>query len=336
MNLILPMAGQGKRLRPHTLNKPKALLPIAGKTVIQRIIEEIHNSINKKIDNIGFIVSDLNEEINEVLISIAKKFNIKAKIYTQEAPLGTAHAIFQAAELLSDEIMIVFSDTLFKGNLNIKENTEGIIWTKKVSDPSAFGVVKLDEKGFIKNFVEKPQIYVSDQAIVGIYYFKKGNELKSVIKSLLDNKIKTQGEYQLTKAMCQMIDKGSKMITQNVEEWMDCGNKESIIKTHKVILDHIKSSDKLVSLDAKIYNSIIVPPVYIGKNSIIHNSVVGPYVSIGESTNVYDSRVQNSIVQDNSNIKNINLNDAMLGSYVNFIGKPTNANVGDYSNTIIT
>ncbi|MCP3660127.1 MAG: nucleotidyltransferase [Bacteroidetes bacterium] len=335
MNLILPMAGQGKRLRPHTLNKPKALLPIAGKTIIQRIIEEITKSLNKKIKNIGFIVNDVNDDINNLLLEISRQNDVNPKIYVQEEPLGTAHAIYQAKDLLEGEALVIFSDTLFKANLKIENNVDSIVWTKKVPNPSAFGVVKLDENGFIKNFIEKPQINISNDAMIGIYYFKQSENLKSIISTLLKTEDKTQGEYQLTTALLMMIEQGKKMITKNVTEWMDCGNKESIIKTHKIILDHIDQPSKLVNLDAKIYNSIIVPPVYIGKNSIIHNSVIGPYVSIGENTNVYDSRIQNSVVQNNSNIKNINLNDAMLGSYVNFIGKPTNANVGDYSNTII-
>jgi len=336
MNLIIPMGGQGKRLRPHTLTVPKPLLPIAGKPIVERIVEEIADSIDTHIDKLGFIVTDVSKETKIQLSKVAEKVGATPMFYQQDHPLGTAHAIFCAEELLEGKVMITFSDTLFKSKFDLDLSKDGIIWTKKVEDPAAFGVVVLNENGTIKTFVEKPSQFVSDEAIVGIYYFNKGEKLKREIKYLLDNDIKTQGEYQLTHALKNMIDDNSQLITQNVDEWLDCGNKEAIIHTHKRLLTSLLNSEKLVDETATIHNSILIPPVYIGTNAIIHNSVVGPHVSIGNNTNIYDTRIQNSIIQSNSNIKNTNLKDAMMGSHVNFIGKPTDASIGDYSSTVIS
>ncbi len=336
MNLIIPMGGQGKRLRPHTLTTPKPLLPIAGKPVVERIIEEIAGSITTKIDKLGFIVSEVSKEAKNQLKKVAEKIGATPVFYLQDEPLGTAHAINCAKELLEGKVMITFSDTLFKSKFDLDISNDGVIWTKKVEDPSAFGVVILSANGTIKNFVEKPQQYVSDEAMIGIYYFNEGRSLKKAIEYLIENDIKTQGEYQLTNALKNMIVNGTQLLTQNVEEWMDCGNKDSIVNTHKKLLDSILNPETLIDKTSTVYNSIIIPPVYIGSNAIIHNSVIGPHVSIGNNTNIYDTRIQNSIIQSHSNIKNTNLKDAMMGSHVNFIGKPTDASIGDYSSTVIS
>ncbi len=361
MNIIIPMGGQGKRLRPHTLNKSKALISICGKTVLQRIIEEISTHVSQKIHFIGFVLADNIKEEKIDLKNYSKGIDAKPKFYTQKDPLGTAHAIFEARDLLEGPVIIAFSDTLFKTKLKIDDNVDGIVWTKEVTNPSAFGVVKCTDLGFIKSFVEKPTNNVSNQAMIGLYFFKEGRMVRSAIEKLFENNHKTQGEYQLTDAMSYMLESGAKITTQNVNAWMDCGNKEAILSTHKEILDTEAITDHLIIQGAStkengkaafetttfskkvskkhkpgekphIYNSIIIPPVYLGKNTIINNSVIGPYVSICDNTAIYDSRIQNSIVQESVVVKNANLCDTILGSFVHFEKQPSSVNMGDYSN----
>ncbi len=355
------MGGQGKRLRPHTLNKAKALIPICGKTVLQRIIEEISCHVFQKIHFVVFILADNIKEEKASLTKYAKNINAKPKFYTQKQPLGTAHAIFEARDLLEGPVIIAFSDTLFKTKLKIDDNVDGIIWTKEVHNPSSFGVVKCTDLGFVKSFIEKPTTNVSNQAMIGLYFFKEGRILRSALEKLFENNHKTQGEYQLTDVMSYMVESGAKITTQNVNAWMDCGNKESILSTHKEILDTEAITDGLIiqgvstkenekaafetttfskkvskkyKPDEKphIYNSIIIPPVYLGKNTVINNSVIGPYVSVCDNTTIYDSRIQNSIIQENVVVKNGNLCDTILGSFVHFEKKPSSVNMGDYSN----
>ncbi len=329
MNIIVPMAGMGKRMRPHTLTVPKPLIPIAGKPIVQRLIEDIAKVCQEKIDEVNFIIGNFGEEIENELLKIAESVGAKGKISYQHEPLGTAHAILCAQESLKGNVIVAFADTLFKADFEMDKTKDGIIWVHRIEDPSAFGVVKLDSYGTIIDFVEKPKTFVSDLAIIGIYYFKDGEYLKSELQELLDNKTLKGGEYQLTDALVNMKNKGKQLSIGKVEEWLDCGNKNATVYTNQRVLAN--TTDKLISDTYINENSVIVPPCYIGENVKIVNSVIGPYASIGNNTMVGHSIVFNSIIQNNSKITNANITNTMIGNFVEFEGFVRELNIGDYS-----
>ncbi len=335
MNIIIPMAGMGKRLRPHTLTIPKPLIPIAGKPIVQRLVEDIAKVCESKVDKIGFIIkSTFGKEIEEKLLAIAESVGAKGSIHYQEEALGTAHAIMCAKDLLEGNTVVAFADTLFKADFKLNTEEEGIIWTQKVEDPSAFGVVKVNDQNLITDFIEKPQTPVSNLAIIGIYYFKKGEDLKLELQYLLDNEIKDAGgEFQITVALENMKEKGVKLKPGTVTEWLDCGNKDATVYTNQRYLEFIKG-EELIAGSAQTENSVIIPPVYLGNNVMIKNSVIGPHVSIGDGTIVSDSRIENSIIQTNSVIKQVQIKNSMLGNYVVYKGAPKDLSIGDYNKLI--
>lgn len=329
MNIIVPMAGMGKRMRPHTLTVPKPLIPIAGKPIVQRLIEDIAKVCNEKIEEVNFIIGNFGEEIEAELMKIAESVGAKGKISYQNDPLGTAHAILCAEQSLKGNVIVAFADTLFKADFVMDKTKDGIIWVHRIDDPSAFGVVKLDAYGTILDFVEKPKTFVSDLAIIGIYYFKSGETLKSELQYLLDNDIKHGGEYQLTDALLNMLNKGMKLTIGKVEEWLDCGNKNATVYTNQRVLAN--TSDKLIADSYINENSVIVPPCYIGENVKITNSVIGPYTSIGSNTVIDHAIISNSIIQNNTKITHANLRNTMIGNFVDYEGLVRELNIGDYS-----
>ncbi|MBL4560448.1 MAG: NTP transferase domain-containing protein [Labilibaculum sp.] len=330
MKIIVPMAGMGKRMRPHTLTVPKPLIPIAGKPIVQRLVEEIAKVSDEAIDEIAFIIGDFGKEVEERLIGIAENIGAKASIYYQEEALGTAHAIYCAAPSLSDKVVVAFADTLFKADFVLDAEADSVIWVQQVEDPSAFGVVKIDDKNRITDFVEKPKDFVSDLAIIGIYYFKDGDNLRNELKYLMDNEVVVNGEYQLTDALENMKNKGLSFKPGQVIEWMDCGNKDATVHTNQRILEYHKN-DELVCSSSTSENSIIIPPCYIGENVKIKNSVIGPHVSVGANTIVSNTLVRNTIIQRNSNLENLNLENSMIGNYVDVQGEVSEWNVGDFA-----
>lgn len=324
------MAGMGKRMRPHTFTTPKPLLPIAGKSIVQRLVEDIVSVSNEKVDEIAFIISHLGKETEDKLKKIAIDLKAKATIYYQEEALGTAHAILCAKEALKGKVIVAFADTLFKADFKLDDSRDGIIWVQKVADPKAFGVVKINEKNVITDFVEKPEQFVSDLAIIGIYYFKDGDNLKKELQYLLDNNIKDKGEFQLTNALENMKNKGLKFTPGQVTEWLDCGNKDSTVYTNQRILEFNKSED-LVSKLHTSHNSVIIEPCYIGENVTLINSVIGPYVSIGKDSIIEDSIIKNSLVQNNARISSAHIRNSMFGNFTDFKNNYSELSMGDYS-----
>ena len=326
------MAGRGSRLRPHTLTVPKPLIPIAGKPIVHRLVEDIAGVINQKIDEIAFIIhKDFGTQVENELIAIAEKLGAKGSIYYQNEALGTAHAIMCAKDSMQGPIVVAYADTLFRADFTLDLSADSVIWVKKVDDPSAFGVVKLDGERIV-DFVEKPKQYVSDLAIIGIYYFKSGETLRSELQYLLDNNVVKGGEYQLTDALENMKQKGLKFVPGKVDEWMDCGNKNVTVETNSRMLGFLhKDGENLVSANVKIENSTIIPPCHIGQDVVLINSTIGPNVSLGRGCHVSDSTLKNSLVQTHAHIKNADLDNAMIGNHASFNGKFTNISIGDYS-----
>lgn len=338
MKIIVPMAGVGSRLRPHTLTTPKPLTVIAGKPIVQRLVEDIAGVVNQKIEEIAFIIGPATKgfpaDTDKKLIAIANNLGAKGSVYVQETAEGTAHAIYCAKDSLSGPCVVAFADTLFKADFVLDANADGAIWVKQVEDPSAFGVVKLED-GYISDFVEKPKEFVSDLAIIGIYYFKDGDRVKNEIKYLLDNDLRENGEYQLTNVLETLKREGAKFIPGTVDIWMDCGKKDPTVDTNKKILqiEHEKGNN-LVSDSVVLENSEIVQPCYIGEGVVIKNSKVGPYVSIGDNSTVNDSEITNSLIQTNTQISNAHLDNAMIGNHAKYNGKYTSVSIGDYTELI--
>ncbi|MGP8216981.1 MAG: sugar phosphate nucleotidyltransferase [Bacteroidia bacterium] len=327
MKLIIPMAGIGKRMRPHTLTVPKPLLPVAGKPMVQHLVEDICKMTGEKIEEIGFVIGNFGKEVEQNLLKVAEKTGARGKIFHQEEALGTAHAVLCASEMLEGKVIVAFSDTLFRGEVKIDASQDGVIWVQKVEDPKPFGVVKMDKQNIITDFVEKPREFISDLAIIGIYYFKDGAYLHKEMQYLIDNDIKEKGEYQLTNALENMKKKGTRFTVAQVTEWLDCGNKENMLYTNRRVLE-TKSGRKTTK---HLENSIIIEPCYIEDTVSLKNSIVGPFVSIGRNTKIENSIISDAIIQDHTTISNANISSSMIGSYVQLEGRQHNLSIGDYN-----
>ena len=331
MKIIIPMAGRGSRLRPHTLTVPKPLIPVAGRAIVRRIVEDLSAALDVKVEEVAFVIGDFGAEAERQLHKIADGIGAKCSIYYQDHPLGPGHAVLCAKPSLSGHCLVAFADTLFKANFTFDPKEDGIIWVQKVDDPSSFGVVKTGENNIITDFVEKSPIFVSDLAIVGIYYFNDGEGLRDTLQQMVDKDIKDKGEYQLTSALEILKDKGVKFRSSEIEEWLDCGNKDNVLYTNQRILDLKKDSEKLVASNITTENAVIIPPCYIGEGAVISNSVVGPYVSLGNNSTVEDSVISNSVIQSNTQIRHANLSNSMLGNEVEYHGEKSEISIGDYS-----
>ncbi len=326
------MAGRGSRLRPHTLTVPKPLVPVGGKPIVHRLVEDIAASCPEKIDEIGFVIGDFGAEVEKELIAVAEQLGAKGSIHYQTQPLGTAHAVLCAKDLLSGPVTVAFADTLFQANFKIDPADEGILYVSQIDDPSSFGVVKMNEAGEIIDFIEKPQTFVSDLAMIGIYYFKKGEDLLTELNYLIDNHVIKSGEYQLPDALRRLTEKGVKFKPGKVDEWLDCGNKEVTVYTNQRVLEHDKAAGKNMKADsARIMNSLIVEPCFIGENVIIENSIIGPHVSLGKGTKIVNSNITNTIIQNDTLIENANLTNSMIGGNAKYKGKASNISLGDFS-----
>ena len=325
------MAGRGSRLRPHTLTVPKPLIPIGGKPIVQRLVEDIAKVADEKIEEVAFIIGDFGQEVEASLIKIAENLGAKGTVYTQDEPLGTAHAIRCAENSMSGDVVIAFADTLFRADFDLDKSSDGVIWVKNVEDPSAFGVVKQDDDGYITDFVEKPKEFVSDLAIIGIYYFKSAEKLMDEINYIIDSDIRQGGEFQLTTALENLRSKGAKFSLGKVDDWMDCGNKNATVETNGKILQYEKQEFEQYPASAEIENSLIIQPCFIGENVKVINSKVGPNVSLGNGTCIVNSNIDNSLIQENTKINHGNLSNSMIGNSAMYFGVSREISLGDYS-----
>lgn len=325
------MAGWGSRLRPHTLTIPKPMLPVAGKPIVHRLVEDLMHCTNEKVENIVFIIrEDFGKEIEQQVLNVAKSLGVPGHVRYQDSPEGTAHAILCAGNFLENRVIVAFADTLFRMEGTIDTNKEGVIFVQKVSDPSAFGVVKLDGNGIITDFIEKPKEFVSDLAIIGIYYFREGKKLREEMQYLIDNNLREKGEFQLTNAMETLKQKGAKFEQGTVTDWLDCGNKNATVDTNATYLNYIRN-ENLVHPSVELVNSVIVPPCFIDEGVKLINSVVGPHVSIGKNTVIENTIIQKSIVQNRTTLKNKLIDNSMVGNNVKLVGKFDDLSVGDYT-----
>ena len=330
------MAGRGSRLRPHSLTVPKPLIPVAGQPIVHRLVKDIAKVLKQPIEEIAFVLGDpawFGDDVVSSLEDLAKNLGAKASIYRQDQPLGTGHAIMCAKPSLSGPAVIAYADTLIRAEFDLDPAADSVIWTKQVDNPEAYGVVKLNSNQEIVELVEKPETFVSDQAVIGIYYFKDVTILKGKLQEILDDNIMNGGEYQINDGIKRMMAEGRVFKTGTVDEWMDCGNKAITIETNQRMLGFLKADgeEQLVASSAKLENSNIIEPCFIGENVVLKNTTIGPFVSVGNDTVIENSTVKNSLIQTHTSIKNANLDNAMIGNHVKYDGVFTSISIGDYS-----
>ena len=318
MRAIIPVAGFGTRLKPHTLTHPKVLLNVGGQPIISHIVEKL---IEEKITEATFIVGYLGDKVEDFISETYPE--LKADYVEQKELLGLGHAIYQASRTFNEEeIVIILGDTVFDVDLNhITNLATSSLGVKEVEDPRRFGVAELKD-GFISKLIEKPAEPTTNLALVGLYYIKNSTLLTRSLEELFKKNIKTKDEYQLTDALQIMIDNGEKFSTFPVEGWYDCGKPETLLSTNQFILS--RNGHDLV-IDSVVINK----PVYISPTAIIKNSVIGPYVSIGDNCEVLDSVIKNSIINKNSKVKRMVLTDSIIGADAKVKGSRHKMNVGD-------
>lgn len=330
------MAGRGSRLRPHTLTIPKPLIPVAGQPIVHRLVKDIAKVLNQPIEEIAFVLGDpafFGDEVVNSLTELAQSLGAKASIFRQDQPLGTGHAIMCAKPSLSGPAVIAYADTLIRATFNLDPEADAVIWTKEVENPEAFGVVKLNAQQHIVELVEKPSSFVSNQAVIGIYYFKDVAVLKEKLQEVLDENITNGGEYQINDGIKRMMAEGRIFKTGTVDEWMDCGNKAVTIETNSKMLGFLKEDNQevLISNSINQFNTTILEPCFIGENVVLKDCIIGPYVSIGNNCNLENTSVKNSLIQNNTKIINAKLDQAMIGNNVYFDGDFKSISIGDYS-----
>ena len=330
------MAGRGSRLRPHSLTVPKPLIPVAGQPIVHRLVKDSAKVLKQPIEEIAFVLGDpawFGDEVVSSLKKLAKDLGAKVSIYRQDKPLGTGHAIMCAEPSLDGPAVIAYADTLIRAEFDLDPVADSVIWTKQVDNPEAYGVVKLNENKEIIELVEKPETFVSDQAVIGIYFFKDVAVLKEKLQEILDENIKNGGEYQINDGIKRMMADGRVFKTGTVDEWMDCGNKAITIETNQRMLRFLKSDgeEQLVAPSARLENANIIEPCFIGENVVLKNATVGPFVSIGDDSIIENSTIKNSLIQTNTIINNANLDNAMIGNHVKYDGNFTSISIGDYS-----
>ena len=327
MKLIVPMAGRGTRLRPHTHVTPKPLLPVVGRTMVERIVETFATAIGDFEEAVFILGPDFGDDVRQQLREICQRFGIEASFGVQSVARGTAHAIAQAGDKLAGECVLVFADTLFVMDAAPDLDADAVVWVMEVEDPSRFGVVVKDGDR-ISDFVEKPDTPISNEAIVGIYYVKEGERLGREIQHLMDNGITGKGdEYQLTDALDRMLKDGAAFKTARVTEWLDCGTIPAIKETSQIVLGKEGENRK----EGAVENSQIIEPVFIGEGAVVTDSVIGPYAAIHSGATIRESAVRHTIVFGEATIEGSALDESMVGHSADVRGFAGTLNIGDHA-----
>ncbi|MEN3041375.1 MAG: sugar phosphate nucleotidyltransferase [Bacteroidia bacterium] len=328
MRLIIPMAGEGKRLRPHTLTVPKPLFPLLGKPVLQWLIEEIQRALPGTVERMVFIVRDLRVDHQRFLEHLAESFGAAAYFCEQTQPLGTAHAIYQAREHLAGGCVILFADTIFKASIHVPQDADGALWVKRVEDPRSYGVVELSPEGFIHRLIEKPETPPSDLAIIGIYYLRQAERLLPAIEYLFQHNIQSKGEYQLTDALQWLCDQGVRLRALPVQEWLDCGSKSLILQAQTRLLELGEGQH---SSQTALKNVHVIPPCHIADDAEVSDSILGPYVVVEKGAKVRRSIITRTLCRTHSQIEESILHDTIIGAYAYCKGALGALDLGDYS-----
>ncbi len=323
MKAIIPVAGAGTKLRPHTYTQPKALIPIAGKTILSFIVDQLHDS---GIQEFIFIVGHLGEKIQDYVQQTYP--GLTTHFVYQNERQGTGHAIELTKNIVGDdEVFVVLGDTICEYDIQeVLQSPYSMLGVKKVDDPRNFGVATINEEGFIDNVVEKPAIPKSNLALVGLYKIKESNFLYECLQHIYNENITTQGEYNLTDALDCMIKRGAKFQSFKVKSWYDCGKKESLLESNATLLKKFGGNVNEIH-DFK--NTIIIPPVSIAAGCTISNSIIGPHVAIGANTTIQQSIIRDSIIGSYTNLFEVVLDNSLIGSDASVKGLSRSLNIGD-------
>lgn len=325
MKVIIPLAGYGTRLRPHTYTKPKPLINVAGKPVLGHILDKLQQL---DISEYIFIVGYLGDQIARY---IDTEYDLTAHFVVQDEMLGQSHAIYLAKQYLDDEpVFIVFGDHIFETDFEMVKNptTDAVIFVKEVDDPRKYGVVMLDAENHVINFVEKADEPPSNLAIIGLYYINSGTKLVDVLRRQIEEGKMTKGEFYIADALQSLVDDGMIFGAETVPVWLDCGNPKAVLDANRYLLGEGGQDN---GSELSLENVIIVPPVRIHPSSTLKNAIVGPFVTIAADCTISDSIVRNSIVGVGSSIRDALLDDSLIGDYASVGGRYRSFNVGDSS-----
>lgn len=329
LKIIIPMAGWGTRMRPHTWSKPKPLVSVAGKTSLDHLMDMFKSLPDPKKAEFIFIIGPFLGE--QIPIYVQKNYpEIKAHFVVQEEMKGQSHALWLARHQLTGPTLMVFSDTLLDTDFSFlkEEPADGVAWVKAVPDPRRFGVAEIKKDGSILRLIEKPQTMENNLALVGCYYFKKGEALIAAIDEQIKRGIQLKGEYFLADAINIMLEHGAAMRTQSVETWLDTGTIEATLETNQYMLDHGRDNSAEATKRPGIS---IVPPVFIHPSARVENSVIGPHVSIGAECEVGGCILRESILDDGAAVADAVLTGSFIGRQARVKGKATTLNIGDNS-----
>ena len=326
MKIVIPMAGYGTRLRPHTWSKPKPLVTVAGKPVLGHVLDTF--SSLPRIDEVVFVVGYLGDMV-QAYVSQAYP-HLTARYVEQHEMLGQSHAIWLAREGLHGPMLMVFVDTLIEVDLSTmsSEKAEAVAWVKETDDPRRFGVAEVDPDGWVRRLVEKPQDRSNNLAVVGFYYFQEADRLLAAIEEQMARKEHLGNEYYLADAINIMLAGKMKMRAQQVEVWQDCGKPETMLETNRYLLDHGRDNSAEASARQGV---VIVPPVYVDPSAEVIHSVIGPHVSIGAGCSIRHSLIQDSIIDADSQIVDSTLSQSLIGRDARVLGRSRALNVGDSS-----
>ncbi len=324
MKIIIPLAGFGTRLRPHTYTRPKPLINVAGKAVLGHILDKL---ASLPVEEYIFIVGHLGEQIEEY---VRAHYSFKPRFIEQKVINGQATAILLAREFVQEPVLIVFVDTLFEADLSRLETTpaDGIIYVKEVQDPRRFGVVKLDQAGYITGFIEKPDTMENRLAVIGMYYIKDSLALMNACQTLVEHNIQIKGEYFLADALNLMIQAGARFCAEEVSVWADCGKPETVLETNRYLLDHGHDNSATFPCTGRCQ---IIPPVNIAHTAQITHSIIGPYATIAEGCVITGSIIRDSIIGEDARIEDITLDHSLIGQGAVVKSKYRKLNVGDSS-----
>jgi glucose-1-phosphate thymidylyltransferase len=326
MKAIIPVAGAGTKLRPHTYTQPKALIPMAGKTVLSIIVDQLKDA---GIEEYIFIVGYLGEKIQDYVRTHFP--TIKAHFVFQSDRQGSGHALKLTRSIVDgDEMFVVLGDTITEYDVkHVIDSPTSMLGVKKVDDPREFGVAEMDSNGMVTHVVEKPQIPKSNMALVGIYKIKETEMVFDCLEINISQGLRTHGEYNITDAIDCMIKKGAQFKAFKVESWFDCGKKETLLESNATLL---KKFGAKVQCHQNYENTVLIQPVSIGDNCDIRNSIIGPNVTVGENTTIEQSILKESIIGAYSNLVDIVLDDSIIGSDTSIRGETRSLNIGDNTN----
>jgi glucose-1-phosphate thymidylyltransferase len=331
IKIVIPMAGLGTRLRPHTWSKPKQLVTVAGKTVLDHVLDMLSTLPDSQEIELINIVGYLGDQIED---HISKYYpNIKSHFVIQENPRGQSHAIYLAREHLTGPMMVVFADTLIETDLSnlANEELDAVAWVKPVPDPRRFGVAVLDKDEQVTKLIEKPREIDNNLAVVGFYYFRSAEDLLSAIETQMERDVQLKGEYFLADAINIMLEKGLRMRPEKIDVWLDAGTPEALLETNRYLLDNGHSnSQEQIDLSSVVIN----PPVFVHPTAELENCVIGPYASIGAGARVSKSIVRDSILEDEAQVRDVSLENSLIGRRAQIQQRAGSVNAGD--NTVVS